>query len=179
MISTTDLLPSSPAALWVLGLSATSCFFLGSLFAYATYQAFYYRPLPDYRNKGIKAGFTKLRDLPAEYVPFGLLVARGIIQFLVVSIFKFIVGFRNTVEVVQDENYAYLLRQMRSREDGVSLLTASNHASSLDDPGLISCLIPYDVALSPKRMRWSLATQEIAFPNIPVVQAFMGAGQVT
>uniref|UniRef100_A0A7S4NET4 Tafazzin family protein n=1 Tax=Guillardia theta TaxID=55529 RepID=A0A7S4NET4_GUITH len=178
MLSTSELLPSNPFIMWAVGFSATSCFFLGSLLAYACYHAFYYRPLPDYRSKGMKVGITKLRELPAEYVPLGLLVARGIIQFLVVSIFKFIVGVRNTVEVVKDENYSYLMQQMRSRQEGVSLLTASNHASSLDDPGLLSCLIPMDVAMSPKRMRWSLATQEIAFPNIPLVQAFMGAGQV-
>eukprot|EP00292_Cryptomonas_paramecium_P011372 CAMPEP_0113692332 /NCGR_PEP_ID=MMETSP0038_2-20120614/19020_1 /TAXON_ID=2898 /ORGANISM="Cryptomonas paramecium" /LENGTH=311 /DNA_ID=CAMNT_0000614221 /DNA_START=219 /DNA_END=1151 /DNA_ORIENTATION=+ /assembly_acc=CAM_ASM_000170 len=86
---------------------------------------------------------------------------------------------RNRVEVLSDENAAFLFRMMRRRPQGTALLTVANHTSSLDDPGLLGAIMPWDIIFNPWRLRWALATQEICFPATnPKVQAFMGAGKV-
>lgn len=66
---------------------------------------------------------------------------------------------------------------------GTALITVGNHASSMDDPGLLGknwlpgAIAPWDICWNPWRMRWALATQEICFPDNKKIQAFMGVGK--
>ncbi len=53
----------------------------------------------------------------------------------------------------------------------------SNHASTLDDPAVVAVLLPWDVVLRPRLMRWSVCTQEICFET-PAISSFFGAGKV-
>ena len=158
------------------GLSAHSLMSLSILFLYMGHSAMYYRPVPDYIGGGRSAGLTRLRELEATRAPVGLLMARWVVQMVTVTAMKIVIGCRNTIEVAKDPNYDLAMSLMRRRPAGVPLLTVSNHVSSMDDPGLISCIMPYDVLGS--RCRWGIATQEIVFPQIPWINAFMGAGHV-
>ena len=53
----------------------------------------------------------------------------------------------------------------------------SNHASTLDDPAVVAVLLPWDVVLRPRLMRWSVCSQEICFET-PAISSFFGAGKV-
>jgi len=71
--------------------------------------------------------------------------------------------------------------QAASNLNRKGLLTVSNHRSLFDDPGVVSCLLPLDVALvSPKYNRWGICSQEYCFnPNLPAaIKGYIGAGQV-
>jgi len=160
------------------GISTGSLVSLSILFLFMGNSAMYYRPVPDYIGGGKSAGLTRLRELEASRAPVGLVLARWFVQFVTVTAMKVVIGLRNTVDIAKDSNYRQALSLMRKRPAGVPLLTVSNHVSSMDDPGLISCLIPFDVLMTPNRVRWGIATQEIVFPQIPWANAFMGAGQV-
>lgn len=63
------------------------------------------------------------------------------------------------------------------RPEGEPLLTVSNHASTLDDPAVVAVLLPWDVVLRPRLMRWSVCSQEICFET-PAISSFFGAGKV-
>mmetsp|Transcript_24374 Transcript_24374/g.58048 ORF Transcript_24374/g.58048 Transcript_24374/m.58048 type:complete len:403 (+) Transcript_24374:205-1413(+) len=160
------------------GLTAGSMLSISILFLYAGQSAMYYRPVPDYVAGGRAPGLTRLRELDATRAPMGLFIMRWLVQMVTVSAMKLVIGCRNTIEIADAGNYRQTLSLIRSRPPGVPLLTVANHVSSMDDPGLISCLLPYDIVMQPNKMRWGVATQEIVFPKVPWINAFMGAGNV-
>jgi monolysocardiolipin acyltransferase len=161
--------------LTALGISALV---YTGVIALAVQSAIYYRPVPDYTGTGGEAGMTKMREMAVDRVPLALQVARFITVSLISALCRMLMGLRNRVELVQDDNYKAMLRYWRRRPRGTGLITVSNHASSLDDPALLAAISPYDVLLQPSRMRWSIATQDLVFPKGKTwIQAFMGAGQ--
>ena len=146
--------------------------------ALAVQSAIYYRPVPDYTGSGGEAGMTKMREMAVDRVPLGLQVARFITLSLISTLCRMLMSLRNRIELVQDDNYTAMLRYWRRRPRGTGLITVSNHASSLDDPGLLASIVPYDVVLQPSKHRWSIATQDLVFPKGKTwIQAFMGVGQ--
>ncbi len=62
------------------------------------------------------------------------------------------------------------------RRHGQGLLTVMNHSSTLDDPGLVGALLPWDLILSPSKVRWSLCEQAYFDVNM-FLSMFMGAGK--
>ena len=62
-------------------------------------------------------------------------------------------------------------------KDTETLLTVSNHCSTLDDPVLFGCLMPGLKSWNYEHLRWSLCSQEICFKN-PFLAAFFGGGKV-
>ena len=144
----------------------------------AMQSALYYRPIPDYTGVGGDAGMTRMREIAVGKMPVALQVARFMVVSFVCTVCRLFMGLQNRVEIVQDDNYKAMLSYWRRRPRNVGLITLSNHVSSLDDPALLASITPYDVILQPRKMRWSIATQEIVFPKgKDWIQAFMGAGQ--
>lgn len=47
----------------------------------------------------------------------------------------------------------------------------------MDDPAVVAVLLPWDVVLRPRLMRWSVCSQEICFET-PAISSFFGAGKV-
>lgn len=155
---------------WLFGGFSVSTVLWGFLMVYSFNTALHYRPLPDHTGIGRARTSTRLRELRTDMVPVGLHVARWMVQVATVAFSKYMIGWRNKIEVVDDANSKFLYSAMRTRPQGVPLLTVANHASSMDDPGLLSCMMPLDVILRPSKVRWSIATQEIVFPDIPWIQ---------
>lgn len=56
-------------------------------------------------------------------------------------------------------------------------MTVANHASTLDDPAVIAVLLPWDIVVRPRLMRWSVCSQEICFET-RAIASFFGAGKV-
>ena len=66
------------------------------------------------------------------------------------------------------------------RASNQGLITVSNHRSLFDDPGIISCLLPLNIAIQPKFNRWGICSQEYCFNDaLPGwIKGYIGAGQV-
>ena len=86
-------------------------------------------------------------------------------------------NYYNEFKVVKDTNYDFLITSIRSRENDVGLITVSNHGSTIDDPTLFGSMLPFDLAMDPAKLRWTLCSQEICFKN-SAVAALLGAGNV-
>ena len=86
-------------------------------------------------------------------------------------------NYYNEFKVVKNCNYDNLINTIRSRETNVGLITVSNHGSTIDDPTLFGSMLPFDLAMNPSKLRWTLCSQEICFKH-PAVAALLGAGNV-
>jgi len=86
-------------------------------------------------------------------------------------------NYYNEFKVVKNCNYDNLINTIRSRETNVGLITISNHGSTIDDPTLFGSMLPFDLAMNPSKLRWTLCSQEICFKH-PAVAALLGAGNV-
>ena len=95
-------------------------------------------------------------------------------------------GYYNRFRAKDDANYQNFLSLLKlTRDDGDgrsqqgkrTLLTVSNHCSTLDDPILFGSILPGFSSWVPSNLRWSLCSQEICFKR-PVLAAFFGAGKV-
>lgn len=65
--------------------------------------------------------------------------------------------------VNKDENYYNLIRRIKSRDPGVSLITVANHRSVCDDAFLMGSIMPLWMTMQAKFHRWGICTQEICF----------------
>lgn len=65
-------------------------------------------------------------------------------------------------------NRERLVDLVEHRPAGQPLITISNHTSTLDDPVIVSNLLPLRLIASPTYSRWSWCAKEICFKNLPV-----------
>ncbi len=96
--------------------------------------------------------------------------------FLVVfpSIFSAILHGGSRVEFL--DRYKLDAFVNEPRPSGVPLITVANHASTMDDPLLMSAIMPSTVLGRAERMRWGVCTEDICFASAPTA-AFMGLGK--
>ncbi|GMH90384.1 hypothetical protein TrST_g2047 [Triparma strigata] len=83
----------------------------------------------------------------------------------------------NSFNPVPSKEYDDLMSKAFNIKDTETLLTVSNHCSTLDDPILFGCLMPGLKSWNYEHLRWSLCSQEICFKN-PFLAAFFGGGKV-
>lgn len=131
-----------------------------------------------------------------EQVPILLEWARRIsIGFTTLAI-RLLMNTYGQYTIQEDEHYHAFLDTVLSRgrngnRQGTSsssssskknqgLITVSNHRSLLDDPGIVSCLLPLNIAIQPKYNRWGICSQEYCFNDaLPgLIKGYIGAGQV-
>ncbi|CAM9731625.1 unnamed protein product [Ascophyllum nodosum] len=164
---------------------------IGSISTSLAVAAYYYRPDPSEKMLEIHPKISRrlkspkvrqnLCDDSLEADPLLLQGARGAVITTVAVISKVVLlGFNNT-RLIKDDRYARLVELVRNRQvdvpQGEPLLTVANHTSTLDDPSLFGVMMPWDVVLRHKLMRWTACTQEICF-DTPVLAAIFGAGKV-
>jgi monolysocardiolipin acyltransferase len=92
----------------------------------------------------------------------------------VTSVFSSLLHAGNTVELLDRHRLDDLI--LNDREDDTPLITVANHTSTLDDPGLVSAILPWGARVSHRRMRWGICTEEICFAN-PGLGSFFAAGK--
>jgi len=83
------------------------------------------------------------------------------IQIIVILGSKVILAFQKT----QFFNKEVFLQTLYSKERKRPLITASNHASTVDDPVLWGATIPLKLILK-NEIRWTLGAKEIMFKNV-------------
>ena len=95
----------------------------------------------------------------------------------VVSAFsKFVTSIMNRTTCT---NYETFLHHVTQRQRPNGLITVSNHASTFDDPGLLSWLIPWRYFATESEhggIRWTMCTSEICAKNA-LVHKFFAAGK--
>ena len=137
------------------------------------YVAYAYRPRSsrdvDYHEKlrGNDRAPTNTAEATLYYLASTFTLA------LVTTAFKTYMASCHELETLDHDKF---LRHVTHGRGGVPLLTVANHISTLDDPLLMSCILPTSVNLAPHRMRWGICTEEICFSN-PAVGAFFGMGR--
>ena len=87
-------------------------------------------------------------------------LASRVVIFTTTGLACTLLTLRNEVDIVGVDK---LHRAVLSRPPGTPLVTVANHNSVLDDPGLLSLLLPWEARTNPRRLRWSICTEEICF----------------
>lgn len=85
--------------------------------------------------------------------------------------------FMNGLNRVQVYGLEKLHTALLQRPKGKPLLTVSNHVASMDDPLVIASLLPPQVLLDAKNLRWTLCATDRCFKN-PVTSAFFRSVKV-
>ncbi|MED6156451.1 hypothetical protein PIB30_014417 [Stylosanthes scabra] len=85
--------------------------------------------------------------------------------------------FMNGLNRVQVYGLEKLHDALLHRPKGKPLLTVSNHVASMDDPLVIASLLPPNVLLDAKNIRWTLCATDRCFKN-PVTSAFFRSVKV-
>lgn len=143
---------------------ATAVFASGTLYAY--------RPRPSWETEYFKSlrGREPQMSAPERFL---WNVGQACAVAPTMAALKGLLFGLNTTEMIDFDKFE---EQFYKRGDR-ALITVANHTSILDDPGVISAILPWSVVWKPSTMRWSICSEELCFFN-PFVGAFMGAGRV-
>lgn len=147
--------------------------------------AYVYRPLPSGKHEeGTRRGWEQLTSHTSlseeSYTsPFLVWLGRAWLTPLIVTMSRIFLRGLNTFKVTKDDNYWDFIDAVTAREPERALVTVSNHRSLMDDPPLISNILPYHVGIQPRYLRFGACAEEFcyndSFPGL--VYAFMGAGR--
>ncbi|RZC80776.1 hypothetical protein C5167_043364 [Papaver somniferum] len=85
--------------------------------------------------------------------------------------------FMHGLNHVQIYGAEKLQKAVLQRQQGKSLITVSNHVASVDDPFVISALLPPSVLFDAHGLRWTLCASDRCFKN-PVTSAFFRSVKV-
>jgi hypothetical protein len=130
---------------------------------------YWYRPIPlDAQNKPVdrtlvNASPEKLTDLPDRAIPFVAKVAQQFVIWFGVSLFRLYLNVTGEFTVIQDDNYKTFLRHVAHRDENQPFISVSNHRSLMDDPGVLSSILPYSMNIRPRFVRHSICAQEYCF----------------
>ena len=123
-----------------------------------------------------------------EHVPILLEWARRISIGVTTLAIRLVMNTYGQYTIIEDSHYHDFLNavfggengQQQQRSPKQGLITVSNHRSLLDDPGIVSCLLPLNIAIQPKYNRWGICSQEYCFNDaLPgLIKGYIGAGQV-
>lgn len=122
-----------------------------------------------------------------EHVPILLEWARRISIGLTTIAIRILMNTYGQYTIEENDHYHAFLDAVIGGNNGrggrtsnQGLITVSNHRSLFDDPGIISCLLPLNIAIQPKFNRWGICSQEYCFNDaLPgLIKGYIGAGQV-
>lgn len=86
-------------------------------------------------------------------------------------------GFMQLLNTTEAAGREHLLQAM-SRPDSQGLVTVSNHTAALDDPLVLSALMPLESMPRPADFRWGTCATDRCFKG-PLMAAFFRAGKVS
>lgn len=89
---------------------------------------------------------------------------------------KFVLNWWNSTKI---SNQSTLLKLLQQRDKGLGLITVSNHTSTIDDPFVLSALVPWSYFLTEHQhhgIRWALCAREICYIN-PFLGQFFQSGK--
>lgn len=98
-------------------------------------------------------------------IPYLLSLARDGTLALGVTLARLWLTCAGDFAIHRDEHYEHFVNTVMAREPDVPLITISNHRSLIDDPTVLSCLLPYHLNIQPKYIRYSLCAQEYCYSD--------------
>lgn len=107
-----------------------------------------------------KQFFTDNAD---QELNLALKIARQCTIAFGVSLLRLYLQLAGDFRIIEDGNYYNFLELVKKREGSRPLLTISNHRSLIDDPGVLSNILPFHMNIQPRYVRYSLCAQEYCF----------------
>ncbi len=125
---------------------------------------YWYRPNVKIDNN---SGTTNSRQYPIESdgnpLPILVSISRQLVLFFGVTFSRAFLTLTGEFSILRDRNYHNFIQRVSFREDQRPLITVSNHRSLVDEPTLLSSLLPYNMNIQPKYIRYSICAQEYCF----------------
>ena len=141
----------------------------------------WYRPIADESKDGngpVRNGFMSqysLADIADENKPPLYELASTITLLTTMAIARTFLFYLGECKIKNDENYTNFLHCVVSREKGRPLITVSNHRSLIDDPAVMSAILPIQLAIFPEYNRYSICSQEYLFASkVCIVYSIIG-----
>ena len=134
-------------------VSSTSVIFAGS-----TASSIYYRPISSSDDGKVNRNLffcskSSLINLDESAVPWLYGLSRHISILSTVCVMKLVTFSLGNLEIKYDQHYFTLLDYVKARDDKIPLLTVSNHRSLVDDPIIMSNILPFWMNAQPKYLR--------------------------
>jgi hypothetical protein len=159
---------------------------LAAFFGSTVAAAYVHRPLPSGKRldgpprDSFKdwVSSTNLSDETYDS-PFLVWLGRAWLTPLIVTMSRIFLRYGNVFDLSKDGHYDDFLDAVVGREPDQGLITVSNHRSLMDDPPLISNILPYHIGIQPKYLRYGACAEEFCYNDkLPgLIYAFMGAGR--
>lgn len=145
-------------------------------------SSWWYRPVRDTKDgRGpCRIGWISSYDYQDEScrpLPLPVKLASSVITFLTVSASCAFLYLGGSYRIIEDKHYHDFLHHVRYRDSNVPLITVSNHRSLLDDPLVLSALLPFWMNCQPRYLRWGACAQEICFKEEHLLATFFGVGK--
>ena len=132
--------------------------------------AWWYRPLPDTihgnnsRNgpNRLEVGTCSknyLQDDLSVGPPLSYNVARHITIFITTTVTRFFIKSTGSFDLLKNNYYDNFVTAVQNLSEEQPMITVSNHRSLFDDPGVVSCLLPWELCVQPKYQRWGICSQ--------------------
>jgi hypothetical protein len=129
----------------------------------------WYRPTSDESNDPLgpqRTGYMSqysLTDMADKNKPFLYQLASDLVLLSTTLVARTFLYNLGTCTIKEDDNYESFLQLVSDRKKGVPLITVSNHRSLIDDPVILSGILPWQYAYQPKLSRNAICTQEYVF----------------
>ena len=133
----------------------------------------WYRPLPDDKVdadgpvRRLRAGWTSFLSAAGPTDggarPLLLDLAKRATTIFGVSLMRLFVMGAGDFRIIGEKEYEHFISKVIHRPPNVPLITVSNHRSMMDDPGVLSCILPFWMSIQPRYLKWSLCAQEFCF----------------
>ena len=129
----------------------------------------WYRPKADEikDNKGplrgdfmSKYGLAETADQPR---PLLYQLASHIVLLATTAVARTFLFSLGDCTIKKDEHYENFLQRVLEKGNGSPMITVSNHRSLVDDPAVMSGILPLWMAVQPKYNRYAVCSQEFCF----------------
>ena len=126
----------------------------------------WYRPMADENNgtKGPKRteymSKFNLAEIANEPKPMLYQIASCLVLWTTTAAARTFLFYLGECKIKKDEHYDLFLEYVQNRGSGVPLITVSNHRSLLDDPAVMTGILPLWMSLIPSLNRNSICAQE-------------------
>jgi hypothetical protein len=131
----------------------------------------WYRPIADESTDGSGPKRTQfmskysLADLADQPKPEFYKLASSFVLLSTTAIARTFLFYLGDCQIKNDDHYKNFLDRVVNRDKGTPLLTVSNHRSVIDDPAIMSGILPIELAVQAKYNRNAACSQEYLFAS--------------